>query len=1169
MKRADGARIPSTSEIPCKTLNGMQSFVHQFYIKTKPIKRMRRTLQINERLLFILKYSLIQFLFTLAIISMANAHGLSAQVLDKKVSIKLENVSLRAALAKIELAAEVEFLYQSRVVSSNVLINVAFSEERLANILQRILEPHRIRFEADGNQIILTKEVMGFIEETMRNGYDNSTDQLDISISGKITDEQNQSLPGVNILIKGTTLGTTSDANGEYTLAVPNENSILLFSFIGYTTQEISVNGRSVINVALVEDLQKLDEVVVVGYGTQEKTTLTGSVSTVRGDRLQTSPSINFTNSLSGRLPGLVAVTRGGEPGADGATLRIRGANTLGDNSPLIVIDGIANRSMERLNPADIESITVLKDASAAIYGAQAANGVILITTKRGALGKPQITVSFNEGWSMPTIITEMTDAATFAQQTNEIFSYRGMQPRYTDEEIQKFKDGSDPWRYPNTDWYRETFKTSAQQRYGNIALQGGSENLTYFVTIGSNFQDGIYKNSATNYSQTSFRSNLDGKISKNVRLSLDLTGRQENTNRPAFAGNTSTLFHTLKRMLPVNPAYWPNGLPGPDIEQGLNPVVAVTDQTGYNREKKYVMQSNIKLDIIIPWVDGLSIVSNYAIDKDFRNQKLWQKPWHLYSWDKLTYDENNMPLLIKAEKGFSEPRLTQTMSDGSRTTFNAMMNYDRSISEKHNFKVLLGTERIVGESMTIQAFRRHFISAAVDQIFAGGNENMNTGGTADQNARLNYFGRLNYNFNKKYMAELVFRYDGSYIFPAAERFGFFPGVSLGWSVSEESFWKNNLAFINYFKLRASWGRTGNDRIEPYQFLSSYGFGNDYVFNGNEVKALYESRIPNPQVTWEVANQSNIGFDGDMLNGNLQFSADYFYNLRTNILWMRNASVPGSSGLILPRENIGEVVNQGFEFQVGYNNRIGELVYGVSANVAYQRNKIEFWDETPGVPEYQKSTGHPMNSQMYYNAIGIFKDAEAVAAYPHWEGARPGDIIFEDVNDDKQINGLDMVRNYKTDLPTFTGGINIDLKYKSFYASVLFQGATGAVRNNFIQFAGLAGNYLREESEGRWTENDTDATKPRSRDQITEYWAAMPNTYWLRSTDYMRLKNAEIGYNISNAHMENLGINGLRFYLNGLNLLTFTGLTSFDPESNSINAYPLNKVYNVGMSLTF
>jgi TonB-linked SusC/RagA family outer membrane protein len=426
----------------------------------------------------------------------------------------------------------------------------------------------------------------------------------------------------------------------------------------------------------------------------------------------------------------------------------------------------------------------------------------------------------------------------------------------------------------------------------------------------------------------------------------------------------------------------------------------------------------------------------------------------------------------------------------------------------------------------------------------------------------------------QKYLVEFVWRLDGSYIFPKDKRFGFFPGVSLGWRISEEDFWKNNLALFNYFKLRGSWGQTGNDRIAEYQYLASYGYNSAtsgiYVFNNNvENKILQELRIPNVNVTWEVANQSNIGFDAQMFKGRLNFSAEYFYNLRTNILSYRNASVPASTGLTLPRENIGEVVNQGFEFTVGYNGSVAGLTYDVSVNSGFQKNRIKFWDETPGVPAYQKSTGHPMNSSLYYQAIGIFKDDAAVAAYPHWAGARAGDIIFEDVNKDEKIDGLDRKMNYKTDMPTFTGGMNVNLSYKNLYSAIFIQWAAGAVVNSYYEMQGEAGNFLASDAEGRWTEANQNTNKPRTWNRYGEYWRDNENnTYWLHNTDYMRLKNFEIGYNLPSL-INKIGLSGVRIYFNGTNLLTLDKLTDFDPESTSATAYPLNKTFNLGVNLTF
>jgi len=985
------------------------------------------------------------------------------------------------------------------------------------------------------------------------------------TIKGMVSDA-NGPLANVSVIVQGTPTGVNTNIHGEYNIQA-SKSATLVFSSVGYQTQNIKVNKRETINVVLISESKSMGEVVVVGYGTSKKATLTGAISTVSGNKMQTAPSINFSNSLVGRLPGLVATTRSGEPGNDDASFRIRGSNTLGDNTPLVVIDGIANRSMDRLDPADVESITILKDASAAIYGAEAANGVILVTTKRGKSGKPTLSVNLNHAITKPTVLPKLADAATYAQMLNEIALYSGGTDVYTPEEIKKYKDGSDPFKYPNTNWISTVFKPISQQDYGNISLSGGSEGLKYFVSIGSNYQDGIYRNSATHYSQANFRSNIDAKISNNIKLSLDLAGSQENRNFPTISQPLIFDF-AVTRALPNVVAFYGPGLPGSNFEAGNNPAVISTNQTGYDRDKRYFMQSNIKLDITIPWIKGLSLTSNASIDKNFLNQKVWDTPWYLYTWDGSTLDANGKPVLTKVKSGYSDPRLYQYMEDGSVSTLNALLNYETIISDKHNIKVLLGTEKSIGKLMDFSAFRRYFLSTTLDQMFAGGDLEKDNNGSASQIARLNYFGRINYNYMSKYMVEFLFRYDGSYIFPADRRFGFFPGISAGWQVGKEKFWKDHLSFINQFKVRASWGQTGNDRIAAYQYLSSMGFGNNYVFNDNiQAKSLNELRIANPNITWEVANQSNIGFDGELLNGKMKFSGDYFYNLRSNILAFRNASVPTSTGLTLPMENIGKVVNRGYEFQVSYGNNIGDFSYEISVNGGYAKNEIKFWDETPGAPDYQKSTGHPMNSNLYYQAIGIYKNQAEIDASPHWAGAIPGDIQFKDVNGDGKINALDEVRDNRSNIPTFTGGIGIDLKYKNLYLSIFVQGASGAMRYDSITHSGAIGNFFEKDANGRWTADNPDASKPRTWNGSGSYWTQQPNTYWLQNTNYLRLKSIEIGYTFPKEINDKLGIKGSRIYLSGLNLITLTHLKDFDPESISNITYPLNKVFNFGLTV--
>ncbi len=1094
---------------------------------------------------------------------------------NAKVNLKMENVSIKQVLNSIEDQTNFFFIYNGKLIDVERKVNVNVDNQSINDALSKIFLGSNIKYEIDNRQILLlnTPETSG----------SNMNQQK--SFSGKVTDSAGLPLPGVTVVIKGTTSGTITDANGVYSFSTIPKKSTLIFSFVGMKTQEITLENQTSLNVSLVDESIGLEEVVAVGYGTQKKATMTGSITSVKAEALVKSKSANFSNALAGQLPGLVVISRTGEPGNDGSTLRIRGANTLGDNSPLIVVDGISNRSLERLDPATIESVTVLKDASAAIYGAQAANGVILVTTKRGATGKPTIQLSMSQGWNTPTVLPKMTNSATYATLINEIKTAAGQPLRYTAEDIQKYSDGSDPWGHPNTDWFKETIKDNSPQRYGNLSLSGGAEKIKYFVSIGSNFQDGIYYNSATNYSQADFRSNLDAKISDNINLSFDLTGRQENRNYSGVGSGggegSLNIFWALNRAYPYLVARWPNGKPGPDVEYGANPVVIATDETGYDKQKNYVMESNMKLVVNIPWVKGLSLTGNVAIDKNFMDRKRFQKPWYLYSWDGTTLDANNEPVVTPAKKGFTDPRLQEWMSDEGKTTVNGLINYERIFNNDHNVKFLFGTERITGKSMDFWAYRRFFASESLDQMDAGGDSQKNNGGAGSVNSRLNYFGRVNYAYKSKYLAEFVWRYDGSYIFAPGKRYGFFPGISLGYRISDEDFWKENFSFINEMKIRGSWGKTGNDLVDPYQYMTTYGYNSTYIFNESvSEKTLSALRIPNANITWEVANQSNIGFDAQLLNNKLIVSADYFYNLRTKILCYRNASVPSSAGLSLPRENIGEVVNKGFEFQVAYHNNIGDFKYQVSANGSFAKNHIKFWDETPGVPDYQKSTGSPMDARLYYHAIGVFKDQAAVDAYPHWENARPGDIIFEDVNKDGSIDGLDKVRSKKTSIPTFTGGFNVDLQYKNFYATILFQGAAGAERSYRI-FQGEAGNFLYNEIKDRWTPENPSSVHPRVNNRSLEYWMTdgePNNTYYVRSSDYLRLKNLEIGYNVPTNLTKKVGVQALRIYASGQNFLTFTGMKDFDPESPDdasgsiwVNSevYPLNKTTTIGLNVTF
>lgn len=1011
------------------------------------------------------------------------------------------------------------------------------------------------------------------------------TAQNKIHVNGIVKDEKGVPTSNVSVIVKGTTTGVTTNADGAFTIDVPNAKSVLEVSSAGFKTQEMVVGNKTNFSIDMVVSASQLNEVIVVGYGSQKKATLTGAVSTIKGTDVVKSPATNVSNSLVGRVPGLTAVQGSGEPGYDGSTLRIRGVNSLGNNDVLVVVDGIAGRSLERIDPNAIESITILKDASAAIYGSQAANGVILITTKRGKLGKPEITFNASYGYNQPTKIPKMADAATYGTMLNEIASYAGSAPKYTDAEIQKFADGSDLWRYPNTDWFKSTLKSKSQQASYNVTLSGGAENLKYFVSLGAKTQEGNYFHSATKYNQYDMRANLDGKISKDVTISFDIAGRMEDKNYPVRGAGA--IFRMVMRGKPTLPAYWPDGTPGPDIEYGDNPVVISTDASGYDKDKFYTLNTNLKLNINIPWVQGLSVSGTAAIDKGFDFRKNWQTPWYLYTADFNVLDANGNPTLTPGKRGFDDARLFQNASDGITKTFYGLINYQTKIAGNHNVKFLVGSELRKGNNEYFNAFRRFFPSTAIDQLFAGGAAEINNGGSGSNVARLNYFGRVNYSFKDKYLAEFVWREDGSYNFPEDHRWGFFPGISAGWVVSEENFFKDNVHAIDHLKIRGSWGQTGNDRVQlgpnatplEFQYLSTFGYGNilgspylPFITNGTvENQTLYETRVPNPNITWEVADQANIGFEASLLRNRLFVEFDYFNYKRSSVLVQRNASVPNSAGITLPPENIGRVKNAGYDFTVTYRNSPKEFNYSISLNGGYAKNSIVFWDESPGAPNYKQSTGHPMNTGVYYQAIGIFADQSAIDKYAHWSGAKPGDVIFKDVNEDGKIDANDQVRSDKSSVPTFTGGINIGLDYKGFDLSILTQAAAGAV--NYINTeSGEIGNFLESFAVGRWTPTNPSSTKPRTFNRGNEYWVGNNNTYFLKKTDYIRLKNLQIGYSLPKRLSDKAGIRLLRVYLSGYNLLTYSpDYKDFDPEASSGGgqSYPLQRVVTAGLTLTF
>jgi TonB-linked SusC/RagA family outer membrane protein len=1000
-------------------------------------------------------------------------------------------------------------------------------------------------------------------------------------VKGRVTANEGP-VSGVTVTIKGTQTSTVTDEAGRFSIAAADK-SVLVFTHINYAAQEVTINGTADINITLAPANSNLNEVVVIGYNSQKKATLTGSISVVKGADLVKSPAVNVSNSLAGRFSGVMLNNRTGEPGFDGSDIRIRGLATTGNNDVLIVVDGVPGQvgGLERLNPNDIESVSVLKDASAAIYGSRAANGVILITTKRGKSGKPSISASYNHGFSSPTRLPKMADAATYAAIANEIAYYTnkagGMNQQYSDAEIQKFRDGSDPLNYPNTDWAKTTLKNSTGQDQANVSVAGGSDNVRYFLSAGFLSQDGLYKNGANKYKQYSFRSNIDANITKDLKVSLYLSGREENRQFPtSSAGN---IFRSIYRAYATIPAFYPNGLPSAGIE-GNNPAMMATNVGGISSQPTQVFNGILKGTYDIKAVKGLSVEGFAAFDKSWYFNKTFSTPYLLYEYNKNTNTYNSR--IVGGSNNLA--MLNESQQNQQQNTYNIRVNYANSFGD-HNINAFVGYEQSSFARDSFYAARINFPSALTPELSQGGMAatDRDNGGKGYNFTRKSYLGKISYNYAEKYLFDVQMRIDGSSTFPSGKRYGYFPSMSAGWRISRESFFQD-ISFINDLKVRASYGSLGNDNVNLFQFIDNYTFNSQVVLGSSIVPAVDLVKLANPNITWEVARKTDIALEGVVFR-DFNFEFIWFKQNRTKILTPRNASIPATTGIVnpfgsdplVPSENIGKVNSSGIEATVGYNNRKGAFHYGASGNITYAKSKVIFIDEAPAIPEWQKQTGKPLNTQplnqqMLYNALGIFRSADDIAKYPHLADAQPGDLILQDYNNDGKITADDQVRSKYSNIPQITYGILLNADYKSFDISVVFAGQT-RVSQFVLPEAGTVGNFYSSWADNRWSPNNPNGSYPRvdTRTSSSVNGGQYPSTFWLNNASFLRLKNVELGYNVTNPILTRMKLQSLRVYVNAFNLFTITKVKDYDPEGNNYSGqfYPQQRIVNLGVGLRF
>ena len=1077
-----------------------------------------------------------------------------------EISLEFKNVNLEKVLNKIENLTEYRFIYKNKEINYNKNVSFTAKKEKLSNVLIKLFSKSDITYEIVGKQVILrirNNKVPKITQQT------NTTKKnQEITISGVVKDLNGITLPGASIFVKGTNMGTQTDFEGRFSLKVIDLNATLIISYLGYLTQEVQIKGKNNIDVVLIEDATNLEEIVVVGYGTQKKVTVTGAVSDIKTKEIQQTQTANLANNLTGRVPGLVINSRGGEPGSDDAvSILIRGTSTTGDNTPLYVIDGIPNRgSFERLNPADIESISVLKDASAAIYGAQAANGVILITTKRGKSGKTIFSYNQSYSLSQPTRRPELMNAQqylTWVDEKNE----RNGRPREFQTLIREYRNGTvDTSVWGDTDWWSTVIEDWTPQIQHSISATGGGEKTQFFVSGQFLNQDAIYIGDAYGYKQYNIRSNIDTRFSDNFKMSFDLAARVGNRSGPTL--DTDGLIRQVFVQAPYEFPYFENGLLA-KTSSG-NPISLVNGNSGNRATNTKKFDSRFAFKWDLPFITkGLYTEGYAALDFYTTSRKDLSKPFDQYEFDELTGEYNN----LKFQTG--SINLFQHTSEELNQTYHIKLGYNREF-DKHKINSFIAFEQYKQEGEFLFASRQDLVSEDIPFLFTGSDENKENGGGGYQAARRNYFSKFNYSYDDKYLLDLTFRYDGSANFAKDKRFGFFPAALLGWRISQEDFFNNDI--IKELKIRASWGILGNDRVANFQYFQLYNLvENSYIFGENRVReiGLTPSTVPNPNITWETSEKYNFGVDFRLKKNILTGSLDLFYENRSDILAPRNASIPVYSGLELPDENIGRVTNQGFELQLNHKGKIKNINYTLGGQFSYAKSEIKFIDEPSNVPEWQKRTGKPVDSFLVYEADGIYNNQDQIDNSVHFPDAKPGDVRFVDQNDDGVLNENDKIIFGDSPTPKIFYGFNMGLEWSNLSLNVLFQGQAGA-KTIYRPFD------LNQQSffyENRWRSErlTPNAAYPAAYDLGSSSFQEV-STVWVKDNSFLRVKNIELSYALKDNLLQSIGLDSFRIFVSGHNLfLIHDNVGINDPESDSSTgwSYPQQRLLSTGISLTF
>ena len=1112
-----------------------------------------------------------------ALLACANDNLAYAQ--KTNLTVRLENKSVKEVFNYIEKNSQFIFFYQKGTVDTNRLVSLDVSNKPVSVILNELFKGTSIRYDIKDRQISLRKE---------GSPISNATDQYKGKVQGIVVDNKDEAVIGANVKVKGSTTGTITGINGDFSLTIPNAKAVLQISFVGYKSQEIKLNGQSDIKVVLEEDSEMLEEVVAIGYGRQKKSSLVSSVNTITNKEIA-KPTRNLTNNLAGQIAGLIAVQRSGEPGYDDASFWIRGVSSFkGGTDPLVLVDGIP-RKMSDIEPDEIETFSLLKDAAAtAVYGAEGANGVILITSRRGRETKPQFTFRAEGSVMSPTRLPEFMGAKDFMDAYNEAYFNEGRKPYYTEELIAKHASHEDPDLYPDVNWMDLLNDRTSNQRY-TLGIRGGTAKARYFVSGAYYSEKGIFKSNNmerydTNIGLDRFnlRSNIDLDVSKTTLLNIDLSGQYLLTNYPGQS--TSAIFSSMTRTAPNQiPMVYSNGmLSGHLVNHSANQnnPYNLLMNSGYTKEWRTAIQSKVTLEQKLDFVTkGLSARASVSFDANMLTTVKRSKNPTLYH---ATGRGEDGALIMKEVVTGSDNLGEETKSSNDKQIYiEGSINYHRLFAGVHD---------VTGMVLYMQKEKSYYDKALPFR-------------------KQGFVGRVAYSYDSKYFLEGSFGYTGSENFAEGYRFGFFPAVGAAWFASQEEFYPEGLRdVVNKLKFRVSYGRTGNDNTGSDRFIyretlnqggGGYNIGfTDGGTNGGVGNSIWEARFGAPYLSWEIEDKKNFGIDLGLFNNRIDIQLDYFDNKRHNILLQRQ-TILGIAGFQQnPWQNYGIVTNKGVDASVVLNQQLGEVKLSARGNFTFARNKIIEMDEvTPKYP-WMRKTDTRLNSWGLYIADGLYSaddfniTGEGInRTYELKDGVvksgmttdiRPGDIKYKDLNGDGITDVNDVVQDVgQPSVPEIVYGFGLNAEYKGFYAGIFFQGSgnTSTVLGAnspqlFHPFAwGLEQSSLRNVAADRWSENNQsqDVMYPRLR-SVSHSHNSAPSTWWLRNAGFIRLKNLEVGYNFTKKMLKPLHINAMRLYLMGNNLAVWDHIKMWDPEIGNANEglnYPLSRSFTLGLEVSF